>query len=322
MMSAPRPIARPAPAAAPDPVAWQVAHLSLVFFLDLIALGRQRDVLDALLFGAVLVANLDPINRDPALADTYARLDTVAPDDLRRPVSINAVAQSLRLPFETARRRIMRMAAAGDLVVTARGVYAPAASISTPEFLATIFGRHARLERFYGELRAIGALPASALPASALPAEPAAAASPDPPVRITNRAVAVYMMRVVEAFNDLTADPVTGLLLLQLAHLNTRHLDARAFTAWVTDPTAEGAPVRIGHLARALRYSPETARRHALQLEAAGFCVRRPNGLVAALPAEKRPLLQEIVTENLGNVQRLFTRLRQLGALAGWDQPA
>jgi DNA-binding Lrp family transcriptional regulator len=301
--------------AARSRLAWRVAPLSLVFFLDLVDIGRQRDVVDALLFGAIVVANLEPLNRDPELARAYATLDAASPDELRRPVSINAVAQSLRLPFETARRRIARMARAGDLVVTTKGVYVPATIIGTPGFLATVFSRHARLHRFYDDLRAIGALPEPESPDPARPLD-------EQPIRITNRAVAEYMMRVADGLITLTGDPVSALLLMKIVCHNTEELGPDGLAAWAADPAAVGRPLRTGLLAQSLRFSPETTRRHAIALEAAGFCTRTGAGLVATASPEARPRVAQTVDDNLSNVQRLFARLRQLGALAAWDAPA
>jgi hypothetical protein len=56
-----------------------------------------------------------------------------------------------------------------------------------------------------------------------------------------------------------------------------------------------------------------------LALEAAGFCRRTPAGLIAADPPAGRAALARLVADNLTNVQRMFARLRQLGALAAWD---
>ncbi|MBL8553759.1 MAG: hypothetical protein JNL41_05735 [Phenylobacterium sp.] len=296
-------------------LAWQVAPLSLAFFLDLVDIGRRRDVVDALLFGAIVVANLEPLNRDPDLVHAYAAPDAALPDELRRPVSINAVAQSLRLPFETARRRIARMAGAGDLAVTPRGVYVPAGIIGQPGFMATVFRRHERLRRFYDDLRAVQAVPTP--PAS----DPVPSAAPGDvqPIRITNRAVAEYMMRVVDGPLGLAGDAVGALLLMQMTRLNTEGLDDAGLFAWAADPLARARPVRTGHLARALRFSAETTRRHAIGLEALGLCARRQAGLIATATPAARAVIVQLADENLTSVQRLFARLRQLGALDAWD---
>ena len=77
------------------------ARLAVGFALDLVKLsGFGRDVIDGLLLAAISQANVALITRDPDLQHTYASLDQPPPDELRRPVSINAIAGSLRIPFD------------------------------------------------------------------------------------------------------------------------------------------------------------------------------------------------------------------------------
>ena len=295
-------------------LARRVAPLSLAFVLDLVDIGRHRDVLDSLLFGAILMANTEPLAQDPLLAQAYADVHAVMPDDLRRPVSINAVAQSLRLPFETARRRIRRMARTGDMVITPRGVYIPAAAVTNAHFMTIVMRRHERLRQFYADLLAADALPQPA--AADLP--PAATA----PLRLTNRAVAEYMLRIADSAVARMGDPAATLILAQLASLNAQGFTEAEFGAWSRDPVAAGRPVRIATLAGRLRFSPETTRRHILALEGRGFCVRVEAGLLATAPAEARPLIVQVTEENLAHVHRLFARLRHLGVLAAWEAAA
>src|SRR5688572_33336373 len=114
------------------------ARLANGFALDLAKLGGfGRDILDALLLCAISQANVAQITRNPELQRAYATLDQPPPDELRRPVSISAVANSLRMPFETARRRIAALKALGVVQTTPRGVIVPA------ELLNTAFFRHA-----------------------------------------------------------------------------------------------------------------------------------------------------------------------------------
>ncbi len=70
---------------------------------------------------AINQANNAPLTRDPEARARYGGLDALAPDGERRPVSINAVAASLGLPFETVRRRIRRLAAEQVCVAVGRG---------------------------------------------------------------------------------------------------------------------------------------------------------------------------------------------------------
>lgn len=309
------PSAEPIAIAPTADLAWRIARPSLELILDMEEIGRahrDHDLLDCLIFAAVLSANMAPLVRDPDLQHAYAGLDEPAPDDMRRPVSINAVAQSLRLPFETARRRIRGMQRDGVVAASKAGVFIPNATVGGPAFLAGLLGRHARLERFYRQVRAAGALPpAEPGPLSAKPASP--------PVRITNRALWEYMLRACDELIAFTGDVVSALVLLGLARENTAHLDPRGLAAWAADPLGRGWPVATSRLAQRLNLSGETCRRYALALEAAGLCRRTSRGVLATLPPGAQAGLSRMVEDNLVNVQRMFARLRQLGVLDAWD---
>jgi DNA-binding Lrp family transcriptional regulator len=292
-------------------LAWRLLPESLVFFLDLVGINRtERDVVDSLLFGAIFVANVSSLDRDREAAGTYAGTGHPIPDELRRPVSINAVAQSLRLPFETARRRVQRLARAGAVRITPQGVLVPTEVANSPDYLARVVERHHRLGEFYAVVRRLGAVPER---------EASAVAPAEAPIRISTRLLAEYMLRVVDDIVGLVGEPVAALVFLQLIRENTAGLSGAQLAAWTRAPARVGRPMRIAALARKARLPTETTRRHVLALTAAGFCVRTPTGFAATIPDGARAAVSQLVEDNLVNVQRLFARLRQLGTLSAWD---
>ncbi|MFZ5719038.1 MAG: hypothetical protein ACOY5Y_06165 [Pseudomonadota bacterium] len=306
--SAAVPLAQSAPA-------WPVARASLELVLDIEAIGRRRrnhDLIDGVLFAAVLAANLTLVQRDPDLQRAYATIDQPAPEHLRRPVSVNGVAHSLGMPFETVRRRIRAMVEAGLLTATPRGVYVPGSVLLEPVTVATLLDRHARLHQFYRDVQSAGVL-------ADLPGADPSAGPPAEPVRITNRALAEYFLRAIDGPVRLAGDILTGLVLVGMVRENLAPLNAAQVRAWATNPAAHGAPIRTGALAERLGLSRETCRRYALALEAAGLCRRTDDGLLAVAGADVRAQLDEMAAANLTNVQRLFARLGQLGVLAHWD---
>ncbi|RAK58512.1 hypothetical protein DJ021_01205 [Phenylobacterium hankyongense] len=293
-------------------VEWQVTRLSLGFVLDTVEISRAGgDLLAPLLMTAILDANLAPVDQDRDLAATYAGLDTAAPDELRRPVSVNAVAQSLGLPFETVRRRVRKLARDGICVLTPRGVHVPRSVVTSPPYNAIQQARHQRLARFHADLRAVGALPPPG-------PRPAGSAEP-PPVRAVNRAIAEYMLRTADGLLALAGDVVSGAVLLEMARCNTDGLTAA--DPWAQGWTALAArrPVRASTLAARLQLPAETTRRHVALLEAQGFCVRTPKGLACQAPSAKLAAAARIVRDNLVNVQRMFARVETLGVLADWE---
>ncbi len=78
--------------------------------------GGDHDPLDALILCTVAVANVAHLNADKALSQTYGAIDQPEPMAIKRPVSRNAVALSLGLPYETARRRIEKLLDRGALL--------------------------------------------------------------------------------------------------------------------------------------------------------------------------------------------------------------
>ena len=302
----------------PDPQApllWETTRASLDYIRDTIQISRgDGDLLDPLIFTTILDANMAPVNRDPTLQIVYGGPDISAPDHLRRPVSINAVAQSLRLPFETVRRRVIGMVGRGACIMDARGVVVPNAAVTSPEYGAVQRARYDRARLFYQDLKAIGVLPADG-------AADAHAPTAQPLVRAANRALSVYMLRACSDLLALTGDALSSVILLELTLGNTADLPAADLPAWAADPVTRAHPLRIADLAKRLRISPETARRHVLSLEDAGFCRRNARGAVAIAPPIAWPDLARQMTANLANVHRLFAALRQLDVLAAWDTP-
>lgn len=294
-----------------DALAWRVAYMSLDFVLDALEIGpRGRDLIDSLLFAAIVVTNLSGVDRAAERQFIEAEIGPPVSDDLRRPISINAIAQSLRFPFETARRRIRGLERAGVVVSTPQGVYVPGAVLTQPEFLQIVFARHQRMGQFYRELLAVGAVPAP----------PVDTAAPGPGVvRMTNRNMGEYVLRVADVLFGLIGDPVGSLILVDMLRANLKPLDDEGRARWLQDPMTAAAPAKVVGIAARQRLSSETCRRHILRLIDAGFCVKTPGGYVALQPPQLAETIDRLVHENLANVQRLFGRLRQLGMLTVWD---
>lgn len=309
-------MAEPAlPDTPPDPqrlaLAWRIAPASLDFILDVRSISRRdRDLIDSLLFATIVSSNVAPLIQDPGLQLAYAGLDSPVPDGARRPVSINAVAQSMRIPFETARRRIRAMAKDGLVELTERGAIIPQSILERPEFIEGIVLRHARVGRFYRDLCALDALS---------PAAVAAPAVNEAPVLVTNRQTWAYILRMADEMITLTGDPMGGLILMEILQLNIETLSPDELAAWAQAPHALGKPARTAAFAAKLGLSPETTRRYVMSLADAGFCVRSKAGARAILPPDKRPALERMALDNLANVQRMFARLGQLGVLAAFD---
>jgi DNA-binding Lrp family transcriptional regulator len=297
-------------------LAWRVAAPTAAFILRVEEASRNnRDLVDGLLLAAIQAANVSVISSDPELQVRHALLTQPPPDDLRRPVSISAIAHSLRMPFETARRRVGRMAQAGTVIVTARGVLISRPAMVHPSVLQSVMLRHEHLKDFYFETRDLGVLPPAARSSSGRgPVWDA------PPLRLTNRLIWEYMLRVTDDMGATVGDTTNGVILLAMAQENTAGFAPEALAAWARDPPALARPVPNVQLAKRLNVSAETLRRHVIALESRGLCSRGPRGLVALAPPFLRAALDRMVEDNLANLQRLFARLRQFGVLDAWDE--
>lgn len=300
-------------AQAPDPVsaveARVAGRLTVGFLLDVSDLGRMdAPILDALLFAAVIEANVNRVNRDPALQAAYARFDSDLPNELRRPVSINALATSLRIPFETVRRHVNHLMGQGMLASTGGGVYVPTEVLASPRTAAAIRGRYERVFRFYNDLRAADLV-------EPLPHEPAPVDHPDAPVRGVGRILSEYFFRALDSLHRQVPDMLTAMVLLDVIRTSSEHMsaaqEAMAIRAgWI--PEAERTPVRVAQVARRLSIPYETTRRHVGWLVDQGFCRREGGGVLLSANYLQAPTLFSTTTENLVNARRLF---RQIGAL-------
>lgn len=279
-----------------------LAGLSFAFLLDQMANGvGGLEPLDALLVMAINQANIAPLTRDPDARARYGALDAPAPDAERRPVSMNAVAASLGLPFETVRRRIRRLAAARVCHLSAEGAVVPASFLASPEYLQSVLLGHERLRRFYADLRDAGLV-------EALP--PPAYDTDSVPIRAAARLLADYVLRASEGLMREAGNVISVLTLVALLA-----------PALADEGRVGGAPraTSVRSIALTLKLSAETVRRHVAELVEEGLCVRTPMGVAIPEDAFERLGLQRLLAENAANVQRLLAGLSERGVIAAWQ---
>jgi DNA-binding Lrp family transcriptional regulator len=277
-----------------------LARLSFAFLLDEMAGGvAGLDPLDALLVLAINQANIAPLTRDPNARARYGQLEAPAPDAERRPVSINAIAASLGLPFETVRRRIRRLAAADVCTVSGEGVLVPASFLASPTYLRSVMAGHLRLRAFYFDLAARGLV--DELPASAYALEH------DIPIRAAARLLSDYVLRTSEGLMREAGNVISTLIL----------------TALLTAALGEDpAPVAVKAIAAQLKLPAETVRRHVVQMAEDGLCERSTAGV--GIPSEMlaRAGLQMLFADNAKHVHRLLSGLAERGVILSWETPA
>lgn len=88
--------------------------------------------------------------------EPYRELDEVPPDDLRRPVSVLAVAHTLGMPYETTRRHVEALIGEGRCLRVKGGVVTPTAVIDADWNREAVTANLANLRRLVRGLRAAG----------------------------------------------------------------------------------------------------------------------------------------------------------------------
>lgn len=119
-----------------------------------IAATLDHDYALAVVYLAILQANLAPVMEDAALSAKYAGLDTVVPEDLRRPISVHALAGSLHMPYETTRRCVGRLIDKGFVKRVSRsGILTCAEKMAEPAQKRLVEQQYQDALRMVGQLR-------------------------------------------------------------------------------------------------------------------------------------------------------------------------
>lgn len=304
------------PAPAP-PELRLLALQSIAFLLDITGFNRgDEDLLNGLLLASIVQANVERVHEDREQTLQFATPGQVPPDELRRPISILALANSLGLPFETTRRRVQRLVGRGFCEMTPKGVIVPARAANTDSYRRNSLAAYERTRAFYLDLRARGRL--AGLP----PLAPWEGGS-TPPTRLVGRAITSYILRTIEHVMAALHDFVDGLILLEIVRSNTEPLSAETILSiqgYLPDDLR--VPLPVQRLAERLGLTRETARRHVVRLTEAGYCLRKGGGVIVPNTVLARETVTQAIAANAGNLQRMFAGLAGLGVLALWEAEA
>lgn len=287
------------------------------FLLDAVVFAAAgRDVMDNLILLAIVQANVAPIMADPELQLRYAAADSPPPNDLRRPISINAIAASLRLPFETVRRRVVHLAERGECEITARGIVVPDNKVVAPAHVAVLRTNYEAVGELYRRLRTNGCLPAPAV----LPPPPASA-----PLRAVARLSSDLVLRLIDRVIMATGSLTGGLTLLAVFDLNTRVLPDRERgderpgpDGFVPDAMRRPASVRAVSERLGLPY--EQTRRRLSTLAAERRCTRVDDGYMLTSADLARAEMMATYRGCFASLQRMFSALAELGVLTEWER--
>jgi len=280
----------------------KIAHHSLEFVLDVACHGIPGlKTLDSLLMMAINQANIAPLTRNPEARSRYGGLAAPAPDAERRPVSVRAVAASMRLPYETARRNIRRLEAQGVCILSPAGVVVPATFMRSVEYLEAAQDCYHRMQALYVTLRAASLL--DALPASHY-------VDDEPPVRGAVRLMSDYLLRTSEVLVARTGGIVSGVILTPLLSQAAGALPGSA------------AGLSMAAISRRVQTPAETVRRQIAALVAEGACEIRAGRVMLTDHQLTGEAWSGLLRDNAINVHRLFAGLAERGLVEAWDRAA
>lgn len=281
-------------------VATVLAASELLFDLALLA-QRDFDAIDNLIHLGVSQANVRQIVAQPDSDLRYAFAETNPPDELRRPISVAALGRVLNLPFETVRRRAVRLCEIGALVATPEGLVAPSMMLGTSRHVEMLQAVHAATARTFERLCEQGFFRAGDLP-------PPLQVPREAPLRAVGRLVGDFYLRMLEPLSAWAGDPIDAVIFLSLL---SRNRDAQ--------PRPGVGRVHLGvpaQIARAFQFSPETVRRRLQRMTDRQICSKEPDGgFVASVHAISGPLRDRLAEPSALNLRRLYRRLSEVGAI-------
>jgi hypothetical protein len=291
-----------------------ILRTNIRFNLDVIRATYDcldRDLEKSLIFAAVSAANVGHLDDDPLLIRQYAHVGL--PDDLRRPIHMQRVAESLGLPRETTRIKVKALIQAGLLESTRAGLLVPSASMYGPRF-------EAMAPRYLVALgEAVERLAASAC--AGLAGNERLSATP--PVWGAMRFISQHVLRGTVDLRFYTAPmPLLG------SYLFLAMADATGFR-FGEDPERANADqdqappgrsdlrISASALAERLAMPRETVRRNLKALVQQGWLLQDPDGfgLLARQAVEDRQRVQLVQERAKADLVRLIRRLRQIGAI-------
>jgi hypothetical protein len=282
--------------------------------LDIVqATGRclECDLETALIFAAVLAGNASTIEESPSLSRQYAT--GPAPDGLRRPMRVQGLAESLKLPRETTRYKAADMVRRGLLEATDAGLIVPSATLASERLTPLYIAHLGSLGRCIEQLALAGI--------AELASNERLAPLPFPSMWGAMRAVTRHVLRGVD---DLNAFTRPGSLLQ--AYLMLAILDHSAWASGGQDrvlyaedqtPPSARALVTAQGLAKSLELPRETVRRNMKALVKSGHLTQERDGFavsetVRGLETDRERHVQSRVHADM---IRLVRQLRNVDAL-------
>jgi hypothetical protein len=282
--------------------------------VESVAATLNGDIFKSFVFSAMWVANVQHLTNSAANM-TYGAFDNIPPDELRRPVSVLSISQSLRIPYETTRRCVGQLLDENTCIrVGGEGLVVPAAVHLASARTEVIVQQYVNLRRYMGDLKRAGMDLKPYLSAA-----PLRAASPhefSPNVRALLRIGTEYLLYGLARLEDLCEqDFVPAMLFTAIWTSNLARIPL-AQTPEVEDTVLADAlrrPVPVLALANSLHVPYETVRRHINRMEREGLCKRiGKEGVIVPRAVLLLPRFQNAAASFYPRVLRYLTDLQRV----------
>ncbi|MCP3733426.1 Lrp/AsnC family transcriptional regulator [Sphingomonas sp. RP10(2022)] len=279
---------------------------------------HDGDVTTVFVFCTILSANLAYLGYDSPLAAAAA-----AGDDggaaLRRPISAHAIAESMSLPYETVRRRVVAMTATGMLVRERSGLVVPAEALRQPAAVAAMHEGRCLLEALRAVLVSIGfdlvALAGGVSPMRTRPFD-----------ALVSRIVLDAQIRSMEMVAPIFGDVMRAYIFYGVMRSNVAETLSDGDLAWryahedTPPPDAARKPITIRELARAIEMPFETVRRQVKRLLDAGVLTTIGSaGVIAPLSVVVGEQAAQQNAKLGAEFFRMLTTLARVGAFLPAD---
>ncbi|MDO9472680.1 MAG: hypothetical protein Q7J28_06450 [Caulobacter sp.] len=146
---------------AADSVARLAQRATVQFFLDtaeLLSRAIDADTVRGLIFLGIVSANTRHLSPGSPEGQAYAAKADVAPDSVKRGISVHALSHQVNLPYETTRRHVQRLITEGLCERRADGIIVRAAALSNPGMMRILDRNLANVFKFIDALEDGGVL--------------------------------------------------------------------------------------------------------------------------------------------------------------------
>lgn len=294
----------------------QVCRLGMDYQLAvarLVAEAIDRDLLTSMILLAVARSNVVDVARDRNAVGQYQGMEGVVPDELRRPVSVYAIARELNTPYETVRRHVTRLKAEGLCESAGRGVIVPGRVFLTARWMTAADEAWKLSVKLVDDAAQVG-IGGEAFDWPV---------SPDVRRQVARSSVDFFLSGLSMAGQPQDLDVTSVLVARAIAFANIRHLmedpvKGAAFAALSDIPEdSERRPVSVYAISKSLAVPYETTRRIVGKLVARGMVERRDDGLIVPQRVLSLPVAIEgfIVFAEL--TETFLARLASLGVRPG-----